>query len=107
MITENEISIARKCIDIALAKGAGAVRLSMNKCVSDSVSILNGEIDKVFTTNLVYRTPELLTREWYKEVNMCKYVAYIIDTLNHDKSVSKLLDPAEKIDVLLKKAGIK
>ena len=47
MITEQEINIARKCIDIAAAKGADAVRVSLNKCVSDSVTMLNGEVDKV------------------------------------------------------------
>ena len=47
MITEKEIDIARKCIDIALKKGADAARMSLNKCVSDSVTIFNGEIDKV------------------------------------------------------------
>ena len=58
-------------------------------------------IDMIFTTNLVYRTPELLTREWYKEVNMCKYVSYIIDNLNHDASISTLLNPVTKIHALL------
>ena len=67
----------------------------------------DGLIDKVFTTNLVYRMPELKKREWYCEVELSKYLSYIIDTLNHDKSVSKLLNPADKIDVLLKKAGLK
>jgi len=47
MIEEHEIDIARKCIDIATAKGADAARVSLNKCVSDSVTLLNGEIDKV------------------------------------------------------------
>lgn len=47
MITEHEINIARKCIDIAAVKGADAVRVSLNKCVSDSVTMLNGEVDKV------------------------------------------------------------
>lgn len=60
-------------------------------------------IDMIFTTNLVYRTPELLTREWYKEVNMCKYVSYIIDNLNHDASISTLLNPVTKIHALLDK----
>jgi ribose-phosphate pyrophosphokinase len=67
----------------------------------------DGLFDKVFTTNLVYRMPELKKRDWYCEVELSKYLSYIIDTLNHDKSVSKLLDPADKIDVLLKKAGLK
>ncbi len=47
MIKQNEINIARQCIDIASEKGADAVRISLNKCVSDSVTMLNGEIDKV------------------------------------------------------------
>lgn len=66
-----------------------------------------GLIDKVFTTNLVYRTPELLKREWFCEVDMSKYVAYIIDTLNHDMSISSLLDPADRIYAFLEKRGIK
>lgn len=63
----------------------------------------DGIIDLIFTTNLIYRTPELLTREWYKEVNMCKYVSYIIDNLNHDASISTLLNPVTKIHSLLEK----
>ena len=60
-------------------------------------------IDKVFTTNLVYRRPELFSCDWYVEVNMCKYVAYIIDTLNHDESISELLNPVKRINNLLEK----
>ncbi|MBQ9778548.1 MAG: ribose-phosphate pyrophosphokinase [Clostridia bacterium] len=63
----------------------------------------DGLIDRIFTTNLVYRTPELLAKEWYTEVNMCKYVAYIIDTLNHDETISGLLNPAKRIHKLLEK----
>ncbi len=63
----------------------------------------DGIIDRIFTTNLVYRTPELLSKEWYVEVNMCKYVAYIIDTLNHDDTISTLLDPAKRIHKLVDK----
>ena len=62
-----------------------------------------GIIDRIFTTNLIYRTPELLSREWYSEVNMCKYVAYIIDTLNHDRTISHLLDQSKKIHNVLDK----
>ncbi len=62
-----------------------------------------GTIDRIFTTNLVYRSPELLSKEWYVEVNMCKYVAYIIDTLNHDETISNLLNPAKRIHNLLEK----
>ena len=64
-----------------------------------------GLIDKVFTTNLIYRTPELLSREWYCEVDLSKYISYIVDTLNHDMSVSKLLNPADKIYKLLTSKG--
>lgn len=62
-----------------------------------------GLFTKIFTTNLVYRTPELLSMPWYVEVNMCKYVAYIVDTLNHDATISNLLDPAQRIHSLLEK----
>ncbi len=57
----------------------------------------NGMIDRVLTTNLVYQTPELLEREWYIDCDMSKYIAYLIDTLNHDASISDLLDPNERI----------
>lgn len=62
---------------------------------------------KILTTNLIYRTPELLSREWYQEVNMCKYVAYIIDTLNHDDTISNLLNPVTRIHNLLEKQNQK
>ena len=57
----------------------------------------NGLIDKVFTTNLIYQSEELLKREWYCSVNMSKYIALLIDTLNYDNSISKLLDPVDRI----------
>ena len=66
-----------------------------------------GIIDRVFTTNLIYGTPELLSKDWYVRVDMSKYLSYIIDTLNHDTSISDLLDPAEKINTLLDKKGLK
>ncbi len=62
-----------------------------------------GIINKVFTTNLIYTRPDVLNREWYAPVNMCKYVAYIIDTLNHDQSISSLLNPVQRIHKLLDK----
>ncbi len=54
-------------------------------------------IDKVLTTNLIYQTPDLLDREWYVNCDLSKYIAYLIDTLNHDASISDLLDPNERI----------
>ena len=62
-----------------------------------------GLITKIFTTNLNYRKPELLERPWYHEVNMCKYVAMLIDTLNHDETISELLNPVNRIHNLLDK----
>jgi len=57
-----------------------------------------GKITKIFTTNLIYRPEELRRREWYCEVNMCKFVSLIIDTLNHDTTISGLLNPVKKIN---------
>ena len=57
-----------------------------------------GLFDKVFTTNLIYRTPELISRPWYADVNMCKYTAHIIDTLNRDATISNLLNPTTRIN---------
>ncbi len=62
-----------------------------------------GVFDKVFTTNLVYRRPELKTKDWYVEVNMCKYVAYLIDSLNNDDTISALLNPVKRIQNLMDK----
>jgi ribose-phosphate pyrophosphokinase len=62
-----------------------------------------GFIDKIFTTNLVYARPGLLEKPWYCQVDMSKYIAYIIDTLNHDKSISELLSPVKRIKKLLGK----
>lgn len=67
----------------------------------------NGIFDKVFTTNLVYRIPELASCDWYCEVDCSKYLSYIIDTLNQDKSISSLLDTSDKIDAILRQNGYK
>ncbi len=66
-----------------------------------------GIFTKVFTTNLVYTPPEVTKREWYAPVNMCKYVAYIIDTLNHNQSISSLLNPSQRINKILDKQSAK
>ena len=63
----------------------------------------DGIIDGVFGTNLTYRTPELLQREWFHEVDCSKYVAYYIAALNHNISISKLIDSHDKIQKLLEK----
>jgi ribose-phosphate pyrophosphokinase len=61
----------------------------------------NGLIDRILTTNLVYQTPELLSRPYYINVDMSKYIALIIDNLNHDDSLSELLNPTSRINRLL------
>lgn len=57
----------------------------------------DGIIDRVLTTNLTYQTPDLLTKPYYVNCDMSKYIALIIDTLNHDASISGLLDPVARI----------
>ena len=57
----------------------------------------NGTIDRILTTNLVYQSPELLSREYYVSVDMSKYIALIIDNLNHDTSISELLEPSGRV----------
>ena len=64
-----------------------------------------GYIERIFTTNLIYRSPELRKRPWYCEVDMAKYIAYIINTLNHDQSMSELLDPSARVKRFLAKYG--
>ena len=63
----------------------------------------NGIIDRVLTTNLIYQTPELLSKPYYINVDMSKYIALIIDNLNHDASLSDLLNPTGRINRLLAK----
>ena len=70
---------------------------SFDKAVADGV--VNG----VFGTNLTYRSPELLGRSWFHEVDVSKYIAYFIAALNHEVSVSVIIDPHEKIKQLLAK----
>ena len=112
IVVDDIISSGDSLIDVALQlKQKGAKRIfgfvsfglftegldKFNKAYNE------GLFDKIFTTNLVYRTPELLASPWYVEVNMCKYVAYIIDTLNHDSTISNLLDPVRRIHNLIDK----
>ena len=61
-----------------------------------------GYFDYVITTNLNYRTPELLTKPWYLEADMSKFMAAIINSLNHDVSIGASMSPTEKIQKLVK-----
>ena len=112
IIIDDMISSGESLIDVALQiKEKGAKRIfafATFGLFTDGLekfdkAYKDGVFTRIFTTNLVHRTPELLSREWYVEVNMCKYVAYIIDTLNHDDTISTLLDPVKRIHNLLDK----
>ena len=110
IVVDDMISSGESMIDVARqlkARGANrififtAFGLFCNGLELIDEAYSEGLFTRIMTTNLVYRTPELLSREWYSEVNMCKYVAYIIDTLNHDQSVSGVLDQSKRIHNLI------
>lgn len=62
-----------------------------------------GLIDRIFTTNLNYRPQNILEAPWYSEVDMSKYVAYLIENMNSDASISQLLSPVDRIHCLVDK----
>ena len=62
----------------------------------------DGTLCRILTTNLIYQTPELLSKPYYISCDMSKYIALIVDTLNHDGSISSILSPNERIHVLQK-----
>ena len=64
-------------------------------------AVADGILTYVVGTNLTYRMPELLTRDWYVDVDVSKYAAYFVVALNHDMSVSSIIDPLKKIENLL------
>ena len=106
---ESMIEVATKLKELKAARIYifSALGLFCNGFDAFDKAFQEGIIDRVFTTNLIYGTPELLSKDWYIRVDMSKYLSYIIDTLNHDTSISDLLDPAEKINTLLEKKGLK
>ena len=110
IIIDDMISSGDSVIDVAAQlKEKGARRIFVfasfglfcNGLENMDKAYEEGIFTKIFTTNLIYRMPELLQREWYQEVNMCKFVALIIDTLNHDQSISALLDQSKRIHKLM------
>ena len=112
IIVDDMISSGESMLDIAKKlKDMGAGRIFMFSTFGLFVEGLekfdeyykNGYIDRVFTTNLIYQTPELLQREWYCSVNMSKYIALLVDTLNCDNSISQLLDPVDRIKKVVDK----
>jgi len=112
IIVDDMISSGDSMLDVSKQlKELGAKRIFMFATYGLFVSGLelfdkahkDGMIEKVFTTNMIYHTPELKQRPWHITVDMSKYLALLIDTLNHDKSISELLDPVKKINDLLQK----
>ena len=110
IIIDDMISSGDSIIDVAMQlkeKGANRIfvfatfGLFCNGLERMDEAYENGLFTRIFTSNLVYQMPELLARPWYASVNMCKYVAYIIDTLNHDKTISSLLDQSKRIHALV------
>ena len=112
LIIDDMISSGESVIDIAYElKKRGAKRIfvgvtfglftegaaSFNKAYED------GAISKVFSTNLNYRPQEILDAPWYAEADMSKFLSLIIDTMNHDSSISSLLSPVDKINKVLEK----
>ena len=63
----------------------------------------NGLIDRMLTTNLIYQPPELLAKPYYIDVDMSKYIALLVDYMNHDVSLNHLLNPTDRINRLLER----
>ncbi len=106
ILVDDMISSGDTVLEIAaLLKGRGAGRIyicSTFGLFTDGLDKFDkahksGVFDKLITTNLVYQTPELLSKSYYLNCDMSKYIALIIDTLNHDLSVSHLLNPVDRI----------
>lgn len=113
-VADDIISSGESMLDIAYAlKQQGAKRIFANATYAIFTNGLaefdkayqEGMISGVFGTNLTYRTPELQARAWFHEVDVSKYIAYFIAALNHDMSVSAIIDPHEKIKALLERTG--
>mgnify|MGYP002672970671 FL=1 len=114
IITDDMISSGESMIDVATELKrrkanrifvAATFGLFTNGMAKFDEAVEKGLIYRVMTTNLVYQPQELLSRDYYISVDMSKYVALLIDTLNHDQSISDLLNPTERIQNILVKYG--
>ena len=112
IIVDDMISSGESMIDVATElkrRKAGRIfvvstfGLFTNGLEKFDKAVADGIIYRVVTTNLTYQTPELLARDYYISCDMSKYIAYIIDTLNHDCSISDLLNPYDRIQNLVSK----
>ena len=114
ILVDDMISSGESMLDIAAKlkeKGAGRIfifstfGLFVEGFEKFDQYYADGKIDKIFTTNLIYQPQELLDREWYCSVNMSKYIALLVETLNYDNSISSLLDPVDRIKKIVAKYG--
>ena len=112
IIIDDMISSGDSMLEVAqLLKDRGANKIFMcstfglftNGLSKFDEAYEKGVFDRILTTNLIYQTPELLSKPYYINCDMSKYIALIIDTLNHDDSISKLLNPVERIQKVLTK----
>lgn len=110
IIVDDMISSGDSMLEVAqLLKDRGANKIFMcstfglftNGMTKFDEAYEKGIFDRILTTNLIYQTPELLSKPYYINCDMSKYIALIIDTLNHDDSISKLLNPVERIQKVL------
>ena len=111
-IADDIISSGESMLDIAYAlKKQNARRIYTyatytiftNGLEAFDKAFAEGVIDGVFGTNLTYLRPELADRPWFHKVDVSKYIAYFVAALNHNISVSEIIDPHEKIKALLEK----
>ncbi len=109
-VADDIISSGESVLDIAYALKAkharrffayGTYALYTNGLEKFDKAYEEGYISGVFGTNLTYRSPELLKRPWFHEVDVSKYISYFIASINHDVSISTVIDPHEKIKTLL------
>ncbi|MDD6483140.1 MAG: ribose-phosphate pyrophosphokinase [Clostridiales bacterium] len=112
IIVDDMISSGESILDVARAlKKQGAKRIFVFASFGLFVHGLEvidkayeeGYINKIFTTNLTYQNPGLAERDWHYTVDMSKYISLLIDTLNHDGTISQLLNPITKIQALINK----
>jgi len=114
VIIDDMISSGDSCLEVAnllRERGAGRVFICATfGLFTDGLEKFDeayraGTFRALLSTNLCYQRPELLEREWYTGCDMSKFIALIIDTLNHDASLSSLLDPIDRINRFLEKKG--
>ncbi len=110
LIVDDMISSGGSVLDIAEAMkkmGAKKIYCAVSfALITDGLAAFDeayekGYLDKIFSTNLIHRTPELLARPWYYDVDITKFVALLVDAVNHDASLSRLIHSVEKIKRLL------